>query len=214
MSDLPTLVQNLPVSKFSDDDFAIVSKSAGGYLPRLQLMTAASEKCKSGEFPINSWALIQDSAYKDLGKRIDVLVLGFRPKAMQVTPSVLAYHTPSSNEFQAIMKRADTPNSGCMYGPEFLVWIPSEKSFATFFMGSKSARREAGNVRALIRKPATLASVKCTNSNDQVWYTPQVTVCSTPFELPSLDEIQRTMTEFENPRDSEVTLAEPEGRER
>ena len=39
--------------KFTDDAFLAATK-AGDYLPRLQLMTAASNECKSGKFPINT----------------------------------------------------------------------------------------------------------------------------------------------------------------
>ena len=46
------------VQKYDDDTFKEVVTS-GGYLARLQLMTSQSNKCKSGDFPINHYALVR-----------------------------------------------------------------------------------------------------------------------------------------------------------
>ena len=66
---------------FADEAFDASTKS-GNYLARMQLMTANSEKCKGGDFPINHYALVTGSNMVDIGKDVDVLVISWRPKAI------------------------------------------------------------------------------------------------------------------------------------
>ena len=64
-------IANVP-AKYSDDVFDDLASS---FLPQLRLMTASSDVCKSGEFPINHYALIRGSNREDLGTEVDVWVL-------------------------------------------------------------------------------------------------------------------------------------------
>lgn len=190
---------------------------AGKWLPRLQLMTANSTKCKSGEFPMNHWALIVGTTYADLGKEPDLLVLGYRFKALDTSgENIISNYDPQSVEWAKIVDLADnTKDSGCMYGPEFLVYIPSQKKFASFLMGSKSARREAPDVRARVGKAATL-SCRLAEKGKNSWMVPICKQCSTPFDLPDIAEVQDQIMKFKNPPAQEIESApaDTSGRER
>lgn len=190
-------LNGLELDKYGDDDFDATAK-AQSFLPRLQLLTANSSKCKSGDFPINHYVLINDQRYDDLGKNIDVLVLTWRPKALETGENIISVFEPDSAEFQRIQEKSGEKNSGCMYGPEFLVWIDSVKTFATFFMGTKSARRESGNVKARLKNSATLSSQECKNKS-YTWYAPQCAGCSTPVGMPPKDELFAVVERFNNP---------------
>jgi hypothetical protein len=96
-----------------------------------------------------------------------------------------------------------------MYGPEFLLYIPSVEDFATFFCGSKSARREAPNIKKLMTKPATFKSKKISNKR-YTWFGPCVTTCSTPFAPPSLEELQEKVNKFNNPPDTSAEVVAEE----
>jgi hypothetical protein len=75
-------------------------------------------------------------------------------------------------------------------------------------MGSKSARNESPNMKALIGKAATLRSQKISNKKYE-WHSPQVVPCTTPFDLPPIDEIKKVAEAFMNPPVTEVeTVAE------
>ena len=200
MDDLGTM----PIDKHSDDDWDAAASSTT-FLPRLQLMTSNSEKCKTGEFPTNHYAMIQDQKFDDLGPNIDILLVTWRPKALEVgDDGVISVFDPNNAEFQRIQDRSmNETNSGCMFGPEFLCWIPSVSRFATFFMGTKSSRREAGNVKARLKKAATLGSTKI-ETKKFTWFAPQVSDCSTPFDMPGKDDMLAAVEQFNNPPVSDM----------
>jgi hypothetical protein len=195
------------LQKWTDEDFQKVVTS-GSYLPRLQLMTANSEPCKTGEFPINHYALVRDKVYQDLGLTVDILLIAWRPKSLDMGGEiVIAEYNPESDPFKAIVEKAEIKDSGCMYGPEYLVWIPSTKSFALFFMGSKSARRESPNLNSRLLKASTLKSKKI-ETTSYTWYCPQVTPCRTPFEIPDQEDVKEQVQKFNNPPQQEIQKVE------
>lgn len=200
-NDLVLNTAELGVQKFDDSVFDKVA--AGKYLPRIQFMSSASEPCKDGSFPVNHFALYKSKTPIDLTAEVTVLVIAWRPKALRMGESVLAFYDVENPEFKKIVEESDTPNSGCMYGPEFLCYIPSVKEFASFFMGSKSARNESPNMKALIGKGAMLRSQKLSNSK-YTWQSPQVIPCSTPFDLPAIEAIKEVAEQFSNPPITEV----------
>jgi len=180
--------------------------TSGDYLPRLQLMTSNSEIVKDGKFKMNHYALVKDQNYTDLGDQIDVLLIEWRPKAIEIEEQILAVYDPDDTEFQRIQVESGKKDTGCMYGPEFLVWIPKAEEFATFFMGSKSSRRESSNVRALLKKAGTLKSKKITTPQ-YTWYTPIIEKCASAFDVPEQDLIIEQWEKFTNPPKSEVEKA-------
>ena len=212
---LVTMDDNALVAAGSDELFEAI-KSSQAYLPRLQLMTANSEKCKSGEFPINHYARVHDSDFRDLGATVDVLIIAFRPLAIETTvegdvitcldPKVVD-GKPTGN-FARIQKEADKPGmNGCMYGPQFLVWVPSAQEFMTYYMASKTARRASSQVKARMKDSATLGSQKI-EGKEFTWYGPTCQACSTPFEMPTAEEVQEAVQPFLNPPEPEVTVAD------
>jgi hypothetical protein len=211
MSNLIQLSGN-QVQKYDDKAFEATSTSAN-YLPRISLQTSQSKKCKSGEFPINSYAQISGQLYFDLGKEVDVLVIAWRPKALEMGENVISVYDHTDPEFARISEKSEIKDSGCQYGPEFLLWIPKTKKFATFFMGSKSSRREAPALKNLLQAAATLKS-KHIETKKYDWYAPSITPCNTPFELPPMEEIMKEVEKFNNPPKSEIEKAEPDQRER
>ena len=192
--------------KYNDDIFKAATKS-GDYLPRLQLMTANSDPCKGGKFPINHYALIRDQNFQDVGEAVDMLVISWRPKALEIGENVISVFKIENPEFQRIQSKSAEQDSGCMYGIEFLVWIPAVKEFATFFCGSKSSRREAPAIRTLVSKAATLKAKLCENKKYK-WYAPSVTPCSTPFDPPNLTKVKEVVDKFNNPPETTVEVAD------
>ena len=196
----------LPTTTATDEAFLAATKT-GDWLPRLQLMTANSEKVKSGEFPMNSFALVVGQTMQNLGKELDVLVCAWRPKAIEMGDEVITVFDISNPEFIRIQEKSAEKESGCMYGPEFLVWIPGAKKFATYFLGSKSSRREAPGVKARMLKAATLKS-HTVKTAKYTWQVPIATPCSTPFEMPDEEDLHDEMQKFANPPKSTVEKAD------
>ena len=179
-----------------------------GFLPRLQLMTGNSKQCKSGKFPVNKYALISGQEHIEVGEPIDVLVLVWRPKAIDTgAEEMIISHDIESTEFQRIQEQSNVKDSGCMFGQEFLVYVPSHEKFATFFMGTKTARREAPNMLALCQKGATLSAQEI-KTKRHTYYSPQIVKCSTAFKLPTKEACLEQIAEFNNPKVQEVERVE------
>lgn len=193
MNELEVIKNNLPAQKEDLDGL-----TGGEYLPRLQLMTSQSTKCKSGEFPINHYALV-DGTEKDLGREVDVVPLCFRATAMDFNDGLVVTHDKHSQLFADIKARAGRPNSGCQFGPEFLVYIPSVNKLATLFCGSKTAQKEAASIAELMSELCTLSSRERKNAANQTWF--GLTCKKSAAVLtnaPDAEELQVTIEEFLN----------------
>lgn len=205
-------VGDLGVQKYSDDDFNSVAST--GFLPRLQLLTSSSGPCKEGEFPVNHYAMVKGKNYIDLSGEVICLVIAWRPKALRMGDEFMAVFDINDPEFKKIEEESGQQDSGCMFGPEFLVYLPNEKEYATFFMGSKTARNESPNMKQLIGKAATLSHQKI-SSKKYSWCAPQVVPCTTPFDIPDIDEIKEIAEKFNNPPKQEIeTVDDDETNER
>lgn len=195
------MLADLP-QKYDDSAFDAATKS-GKYLPRLELKTSNSEKCKDGSFPINHYALVRDQHMKDLGKDVDCAIIAWRPKAVNFGEMVIAVFDHEDPQFKKIEDDAEVNSQGNQYGVEFLVWLPEVKEFATFFMGSKTARRESPVVKALLGQAATLKSHKIPHKKYD-YFGPTATSCSTPFEMPDRAELLEVVEKFNNPPKTEI----------
>ncbi len=206
------IVFDEPGSLQKYDDSVANKLTVSSFLPRLQLMTGNSEKCKKGEFGVNKFALINGQDHKDVGDSVDVLVLVWRPKAIDSSgDELIVIHDIENPEFERIQQASGEKDSGCMFGQEFLVWISETREFATFFMGTKTSRRESPNLKALLQKAATLKPVEVKNKK-YTWYSPSVTKCSTTFDLPSKEECIEQIKEFNNPSVQEIERVEEEAK--
>lgn len=204
--------------QMDDKQLAAVS-SSGDFLPRLQLFGGNSDACKKGQIPIAHYGLVSGKdTVEDLGKEVDIIVICARAKALRIGDdgTIITKHDPNNEEFKKIMEDSNVQDSGCMYGPEFMVYVPSSGKFATFFMSSKTARRVAGAVHARLRKAATLKA-ELIETKKYKWHGPVCTPCSTPMVAPSGDDIAAAIKKFLAAKESAVetvTPAETTGRAR
>jgi hypothetical protein len=206
----------LQQENFGDDLFKQAGGSEGliGFLPRLQLFTANSNEVKRGNINLAHYATIagKEKTLTDLGKNVLLVPIAWRPKALNTKADpVTAFHNPLSKEFKEFKAKADADaNSGYMYGPEFLVYIPDKEiGFATFFMGSKSARNESAKLRALLPvggnplRPA-MCTAQFIETKEYSWHAPQVMPSSQQVTLPDMDKINEIALVFLKPKDSEI----------
>lgn len=223
------IVPDNAISKYSAQDFLDVSKS-GDYLPRLGVVGSNTELFKEGKIKeIGKMYLQWDkSRFQVLNERINVISYLWRPKALDMrnTPP-LSYFDPKKDEFKVVQGLSNVPNSNCMFGPEFLVWVPEANQIAMLFCGSKSARRVSGNIFAAMLKgegetakqaPAAVTlKVTFAKQGKNSWHTFEVLPCNDPISVqPDPEELQEEINKFLNPPESQVqrVAPEPDGRER
>lgn len=195
--------------------------SSSNFLGYIKLITKNSNLVNDG-FPVNHWGFFARSGDKplDLGPKVDVLPLTWRPMALD-TDLGAAFFDEDHPEYQRIREDADSKVQNRMYGPQYLLWLPTLSKFATYFMGTPTARNESGSVTSNLRKAITLASRTIKSKPrpgkpQYVWQGPQVFSCNTPFEsMPTLEEIKREKKRFDNPPASQVeTDTDDSGSER
>lgn len=217
------------LQKFSagnQDDFDELAK--GGWLPRLQLEGSSANIVKRNKIGKGHYAFhTGKDKFFDLGLSVDVLVLAYRAKALNIKDpkKILTSYDRKSKEFQAIQGLADSSNKetrqGCLYGIEFLLYIPSvpeaaEQKFCTLFMGSPTSRRAARDFK-VYTDADTLEGRRCTLSHqvidngEYIWEGITVAPCSTPLKYPSDEEIMKQINDFRNPPKTSFELVESEG---
>lgn len=194
---------------YSDEDYAGFA-SGFDFLPRLTLCGASTNLCKEGKQPIGTYALVYSAdRHGDLGKQTNVFVLGMRLKALEIAADgIFNFFDPKSPEFARVANLSQVKDSGCLAGPEFLVYVPSTKEFATFFMASKSMRNEAPSLKALLGKAATLQISLAENKKKQKWHVPKALPCTIPLSPPSPDALTMQLNKFRNPVSSQVKTAD------
>jgi len=186
-----------------------------GYLPRIQLFGGSSDAVKEGKINVGRYGLVRSKdQVEDLGPEVDVLVCAGRVKALDLSGDIaFTSYDHKSELFKEIAAGASEENSRKMFGPEYLVWIPSIKMLATFFLSSPTARRESASIHARLRKAATLKA-KLIVGKKHKWHGPVITACSTPFDMPDVEFLNDEIAKFVAPKVAEVEVATSEERAR
>jgi len=221
---VPVDYTQLPSTQIgSDDGFTDLAKG-GDFLARLQLCSK-DKYVLGGQIPPGSWG-IPESADKitNLGKSVDVVPFARRPKAVDLSDkaAIINSYDMESAEFKRIRIKAGTKDSGCMFGPSFLVFERSSGRFLEWFCGSKTNRiaaksmypyltlseediaaRRLENVEAHGPLPFTM-NIELLTKGDFKWHAPVVVPCSTPFDEISVKQIIFEMERFLNPPVSDV----------
>ena len=225
----------LPSTQIGNDSaFDEISKGSQEFLPRLQLYTKGSAIDK-GLIAPGRWGIPDGDEVTDLGPSVDILPLARRPKAIDLsdTEAIVTNYDVKSETFKEIMERSLETNSGCMYGPSFLVWERSSGQFLEFFCGAKSTRSEAKKVYPAL--PVTEADIKArglkgvqahgpvpltmrtklVQKKSWSWHVPVIGKCSTPFEnLPTNEVIVKEIQRFVNPSEDNVEKVNEEANRR
>lgn len=208
---LSDIFKDIPIPK-SAPEFDEIMQGGKGFLPSLRFYSGRSPLVEQEKFPVNHYGLkyFGDDIPVNIGRSVDVQVLMFRDKAMSTAdPDNFLFSTDSNSPvFKSIVERelnkAPNENTGCSFGREFLVWIPAVPTFATFFMGSASARIESKRMFTLnlIGKQARLSS-KPVKNQKYSWQCPKIDPLNQPFDqLPNHEILRREIKTFLEPPES------------
>jgi len=200
---------------FVADDVLDSLAKTGDYLSRLQLCSGNSGLVQEDKIAQGHWAYITSKDdFIDLTPEVQVMALAARPKAARLGEVVVENFDPESDEFKQIMEDSLEQDSGCVYGVEFLCWVPSIKRFATLHLNSKSARKEAKNVQALANQPAVLGK-RLADNGKYKWLVPTIQASSAPFtEMPTKQDVVEQVEKFKNPKVSSAETEEAPSDER
>jgi hypothetical protein len=212
---VPFDASSLPSTELATDSQLLELSKGTDFLQRVQLVTKGkyvdTGKIKPGHYGVPQAG---GEEIDDLGPEIDLLPLCVRPKALDMRDreaiiSVYNMDDPAFKEIKALSSQSD---SGCMWGPSFLVLERSTNTLYEFFMSNKSARSESGNLVKFLpisKEKAERTGVEpqgpmpCTlraryaKSGSWGWHVPVVTKCSEPFiNSPDIEVIREEMEKF------------------
>lgn len=198
----------------NDATFSMIAKG-GEWLARFQLFTSSSEAVKSGKIAMAHFGIVPNKdTIIDVGAEVNVAVLAWRARAIRLLgDSILSYYTVTDPEFAKIQAESEIKDSGCMFGPEFLLWVPSNESFASYHMNNKTAHREAPKLKALLGKFATIKS-DYIKTEKYSWHGPKIFPCTTPLApMPDVDKMNAEVQKFNNPSTSKIETVQSDGGE-
>lgn len=183
-----------------EEDFADMT-TISDYLPRFQLFGSKTDAVAEGRIPAGHYGLVKDDEITDLGEEVNVILVSRRTKALKLggdTP--VSVYDVKSDLFQEIKAQSAVKDSGCMFGYEFLIWIPDAETFALYHMNNKTGRREAKKTKALMGCAITL---KChlidPPTSKYKWHGPVILPCSTPLGMPDDEKLRVQCNKFHNP---------------
>lgn len=207
-----TLIPTGTVPETDTSRVMSVSKNKD-YLPRLKLCGAQAGECQRGIVGIGHYALIKSRQdIEDVGNDLNVIIIAGRAKAVQLGDPIIQSFDPECTLFKDIQEESTRKDSEAMYGPEFLVYIPDLKVYATFFMCNPTGRIVAPDLSVRMGNGANLTSILIENKKFK-WHGPVIKDCGEPLDVPDSEKMSEVATKFLNEKDSEVELAE-EGRDR
>jgi len=206
MSTEALAVPTQSMAKYATDDAFNALAKSNDFLPRFALYGSNSNACKKAQIGIGHYGYTEGDNIIDCGAEVRCYVVSLRLKAMRITnDKVEAYFNPDHPEFKRIKAESNIKDTGALCGPEFLLWLPEQKVFVTFFMANKTMRREAPIVRSYMpsaespnAKPMTL-KVQLIEKGTYLWHGPIVTGCSIPLAAPDPETLVTELEKFNNP---------------
>jgi len=111
---------------------------------RLQLMIANSNPVKMGTFPLNEFALSDNGTLEEVGKKVIVTLMSFRPKAMSFGDEIIVNYDTESEVFQKIVADSRERGAACSYGIELTLDYKGEP--VTLYCGTRSLKQQLAKV--------------------------------------------------------------------
>ena len=182
-----------------------VTKST--FLPYIQLMSSNSREVKKGECQQGRFYLRKSKDAIDLGPEVVMFLIQCRPKAMEFQPKVKSFYDPTSPEFKTVMEKAELPNSHRTFGPEFLVWLPDHKEFASYYLGNKTGRNEAPKLMGVMETTRIcVQEAFLIETPDYSWHGPRTKPYDLEIVMPPPGDLSDELQKFNSPP---VTADEP-----
>jgi len=212
---------SLPATTISQSELQEISK-VNEYLSRIQLYTKG-RAIDTGAIAPGHYGVPQTGTDEiiDLGDEIDLLVFAMRAKAMDVSDAenITVSYDLHDETYKNIVELADSGETGCLYGPSFLVYERSTNAFYEMFFCNKSARKIGPTLFPYLPLNATVAAengvkphgpipvtlgVRYAKNKKGSWHVSTVRDCKAPFtKEPAVEQVIAQVTKFLKPEDTE-----------
>lgn len=206
--------QIVSTSKYGSESVFTDMAKAGDWLPRVQLNSFSTKAVQRGLLKAGTFTLhISKDNVQTLGEEFHCIPLSWRPKAVD-TNSLQSFYNPASVAFKKVEEEAKkSRDSGCIFGPEFLLFIPQLNRFAQMMFSNVTMRNRAPLLLGLMGRSVTISAEVIENKKQQIWHGPVINECTMPLTCTMSQEefLKRKAeveTSFNNP--SEVGVEEVE----
>lgn len=150
----------------------------------------------------NFYFVVKKDQEIDLGREFDAFLIEGRPCAIDFSnqkAGVLNYYDPSSPDFQRVKGLAAVKDSGCMAGPQLLLWIPKIKKFASYLLANATGKQQAG-IAMDMRGQWVTFKYGVGRNNKGVWAAFNIIPCALPGEKPDEEAFNAQLHDFLNPK--------------
>lgn len=210
----------IPVSKYADDQTLNDIAKSANWLPRMQLMQSGTKLVKQKKAEQGTLCIVKNKdSVINLGEMVDLWVISWRPCAVRVADDdVVSFYNPKDPEFLSIVDEAKADSqSGCMYGPQFLVFVPAHEIYCGFHCNNPTLRNVAEEIAGLCRKGPAKATFEShlIEGKKYSWFGVKANPCSAMLTAPEPEMLMSQASEFANPPERLLEVTEPAtGRER
>lgn len=192
----------VPATTIDADELAEVRKeaeSASG-LAYFRMYGSNSKEVKGKKIPGGNYGFaVGKSDPIDLTAEVDIIICATRLRAVD-TKGSKSFYNRKSDGYQDVKKRSSTKDSGCMHGPEILIWIGVLGKFATWHLNSPTLRNISDDILDALTKAVTVGW-RLAEGNGFTWDASTVTPCPDwGHPLPPEDEFTATVKKFKSPK--------------
>ncbi len=181
----------------TDESFKGLVGEQNSYASRIQLFSFNSGAVTDNKIKAGHFGFVNGQDIKDLGEEIQVMPLGVRPKAMDLSGEkpLIVYDTTNPIFAEIQSKAKASKESNCMVGVEFLVYLPEEDVFTTFYLANATLLREAQNIKDNLAQLLKMTS-KLIKKDRYSWHGMTVALSSVEIQIPSRDRIVAELSAF------------------
>lgn len=212
LSVLQELNQGNLATQMGDDVFKDLTGPQNSYASRLQLFSFNSGPVQNNKIEHGHFGIVNGQEVKDLGQEVTVVPCGIRCKAMDLSGDrpVIAYEQ-TGDLFNMIRAKSKEKDSDCMCGVEFLVYLPDQETFTTFYLANATLLREAQGIKDSMGHTLRFKS-KVITKDKLRWHGIIVAPFPADIAVPLKEVFERELTIFLNAKDSTVESSEPAGK--
>lgn len=201
------------------------------FLKRIQLYSKGKSNSDGVLIDMGNFGIPKSAEeIMSLGKEIDVIPFARRAKAVDLsdTDNIIVTYDTASDEFKRIVNLADTTkDSGCVYGPTYLVYERTTGEFYEYFCNNKSSRIASSDINPFL--PVSQAQIDANLSDEKnprgpmplhmkakyvkkgryEWFVPEISKAMTPFKkVPNREEIKTALDIFQKSEESKVEVVD------
>ncbi len=192
----------VPATTVDADELAEVRKEAesSSGLPYFRMYGSNSKEAKGKKIPGGNYGLaLGKSDPTDLTPNVDVIVCATRLRAVD-TKGGKSFYSRKSDGYQDVKKRSVVKDSGCMHGPEILIWIGVLSKFATWHLNSPTLRNISDDILDALSNGVTLGW-RLAEGGGYTWDASTVEPCPDwGHSTPPSEEFESAVAKFKSPK--------------